>query len=264
MKNTIAEDKLKLGNIELGSRVLLGSAMYASRELFWECVEQTGTEMVTVSLRRISPQSSVGNLYQELRSRGIHVLPNTAGCMTSKEAIQTAELAREALETSFIKLEVIADEDTLLPEPEALLFAARELCKYGFSVMAYTNDDPILGMKLQDAGCVAVMPLASPIGSGRGIRNPHNLELMRQKITVPLIIDAGIGTASDVTLAFELGADAVLLNTAVAKALNPLQMALAVRHAALAGRAAYGAGRIPKKDHAVSSSPMFGMPYRKP
>ena len=198
------------------------------------------------------------SLYEALRERGLKVLPNTAGCYTPKDAVLTAELAREALDTSWIKLEVIADDDTLLPDVEGLLLAARELVDKGFTVLPYTNDDPVAAAKLEDAGCAAVMPLGAPIGSGLGIRNPQNIALIVERAKVPVIVDAGVGTASDVAIAFELGCAAVLLNTAVARARDPLRMARAMRHAAQAGRDAYLAGRIPRKPYAEASSPLEG------
>jgi thiazole synthase len=187
------------------------------------------------------------------------ILPNTAGCYTAKEAVLTAQLAREALDTPWIKLEVIGDDDTLFPDVPELLKAAEQLLADGFVVLAYCNDDPIACRRLADMGCAAVMPLGAPIGSGMGIRNPYNLRIIRQQCRVPLIIDAGVGTASDVAVALELGIDGVLLNTAIAQAERPVQMARAMRLAAEAGRLAYGAGRIPKKLYATASSPVEGM-----
>ncbi len=251
-------DFLKLGSLELSSRVLLGTSRYPSREILLSALQASQAELVTVSVRRVAMATNEENIYEVLRARGLHLLPNTAGCFTAKEAVLTAELAREALETDLIKLEVIADEDTLLPEAEELLKAARLLVASGFTVLPYTNDDPVLACKLADAGCAAVMPLGSPIGSGLGISNPHNLALIKARVHVPMIIDAGLGTASDVTQAFELGADAVLLNTAVARAIDPVGMARAMHHAAKAGRGAYLAGRMPKRLLAEASSPMEG------
>lgn len=252
-------DEFTLGNLRLQSRVLLGTSRYPDMQTLLDCLQASQTQMATVSLRRV-PTGTQGteNLYQLLQSHGIHILPNTAGCFTAKEAILTAELAREALDTNWIKLEVIADEETLLPDGEELLFAAEKLVRAGFQVLPYTNDDPVLAKKLEDVGCVAVMPLASPIGTGLGIRNPHNIELIVSRSKVPVIIDAGLGTASDITFAFELGASAVLLNTAVARARNPVLMAESVAHAAQAGRKAFLAGRMPKKDRAEASTPLEG------
>jgi len=252
-------DPFELGDLTLNSRVLLGTSRYPNHQSMLDCLEASGAEMVTISLRRV-PTHTQGseNLYQQLKDRNYHLLPNTAGCFTAREAILTAELSREALETNWIKLEVIADEETLLPDGEELLEAAEILVRSGFQVLPYTNDDPVLAQKLEQVGCAAVMPLASPIGTGLGIRNPHNLELIRSRVSVPVIVDAGLGTASDITQAFELGCDAVLLNTAVARARNPVQMATAVGASALAGRMAYLAGRMPSKNYAVPSTPMQG------
>jgi thiazole synthase len=190
---------------------------------------------------------------------GVRLLPNTAGCMTAREAVLTARLAREAFDTPWVKLEVIGDERTLLPDPVELLEAAAELVNDGFVVLAYTGDDPIVARRLEDVGCAAVMPLGSPIGSGLGIRNPHNIALIRESLTVPVVLDAGLGTASDAALAMELGCDAVLLATAVTRARDPERMALAMRHAVQAGWLAHGAGRIPRRWHAEASTPMAGM-----
>ena len=253
------DDPFKIGDLTLRSRVLLGTSRYPNQQTMLDCLKVSGTEMVTISLRRI-PTSTQGseNLYQQLDARNFNLLPNTAGCFTAREAIFTAEMSREALNTNWIKLEVIADEETLLPEGESLLEAAEFLVREGFQVLPYTNDDPVLAKKLEDVGCVAVMPLASPIGTGLGIRNPHNIELIRSRTDLPVIIDAGLGTASDITQAFELGCDAVLLNTAVARAQHPVRMAKAVGAAALAGRLAYRSGRMPSKNYATASTPLQG------
>jgi len=253
------EDPFSIADLTLHSRVFLGTAMYPDHSTMLESISASGTQLVTVSLRRV-PANTQGteNLYLLLKEKGIHLLPNTSGCFTAKEAILTAQLAREALETNLIKLEVIADEETLLPDSEELLLAAETLVLDGFSVLPYTNDDPVLARKLEDVGCAAVMPLAAPIGTGLGIRNPHNIEIIVSRARVPIIIDAGLGTASDIALAFELGCEGVLLNTAVAKARRPVQMARAVRAAAIAGREAYLAGRMPSKTYAEASSPLEG------
>jgi thiazole synthase len=251
-------DHLQIGTLQLDSRVLLGTALYPDRQTMFDCITASDTSMVTISLRRVSLQSTQENLYSKIQNKGLHLLPNTAGCFSAKEAILTAELAREALETNRIKLEVIADEETLLPEPEQLLIATEKLVRLGFEVYPYTNDDPIMAKKLEDLGCVCVMPLAAPIGTGLGVRNPHNLEMIVARANVPVIVDAGIGTASDITKVFELGCSAVLLNTAVARARHPIQMASAVKHAAIAGRMAYLAGRMPSKKYAESASPLTG------
>lgn len=253
------QDSWRLGSLELRSRLLLGTARYPSTQVLLDALEASGTELVTVAIRRIDPNRKDGeSLYELLTQRGIHLLPNTAGCFTAREAILTAELACEALGTSMVKLEVIADEETLLPDVEELLLAAGELVARGFQVLPYTNDDPVTAKKLEDVGCAAVMPLAAPIGSGLGIRNPHNLSLIKERASVPVIVDAGVGTASDVAIAFELGCDGVLLNTAVAQAREPVRMARAMRHAAVAGIEAHRAGRMPRRFYAHASSPMEG------
>ncbi len=250
-------DSLVIAGKEFQSRLLVGTAKYPNQQILLDALATSGTEIVTVAIRRVAPANHAENLYDLLRGK-YHLLPNTAGCYTARDAVLTAQLAREALQTNWIKLEVIGDDDTLLPDVEQLLPAASELVRDGFIVLAYTNDDPITAMKLQDIGCAAVMPLASPIGSGAGIRNPYNLEIIRARLTVPMIVDAGIGTASDAALAMELGCDAVLLNTAISGAKNPVQMAKAMRLGVEGGRAAYLAGRIPKKLLADPSSPMIG------
>ncbi len=214
----------------------------------------SGTELTTVAMRRVSADTGTGVL-DLLRRLGITILPNTAGCHTTAEAVLTARLAREAVQTDLVKLEVIADDKTLLPDPIETLDAAQALVDDGFTVLAYTNDDPVLALRLQDAGVAAVMPLGSPIGTGLGIRNPHNIELIVARASVPVVLDAGIGTASDAALAMELGCDAVLLATAVTRAENPEEMATAMRHAVIAGRLARNAGRIPKRFWALASSP---------
>jgi thiazole synthase len=257
-------DAWSIGGLTLTSRVLLGTAMYASRDEMLACLQASGAELVTVSLRRVTPTQYDGNLYGVLRGAGLHLLPNTAGCLTARDAIRTAHLGREALDTPLIKLEVVADDETLLPDGEQLLEAAEQLVRDGFVVLPYTNDDVVLARKLQDIGCAAVMPLAAPIGTGLGIRDPHALSLIRHYVHVPLIIDAGLGTASHVTRAFELGADAVLLNTAVAKASDPVRMAQAVGWAAAAGRAAYLAQPMPPRFLGGPSSPTEGVPWRSP
>ena len=258
-ENIERTDPFQLGDLMLNSRVLLGTSRYPNNQVMLDSIAASGSQFVTVSLRRV-PLSKGGseNIYKLLRDRSLNILPNTAGCFTAKEAILTAELAREALSTNWIKLEVIADEETLLPDGEELLEAAETLVRLGFQVLPYTNDDPVLAKKLEDIGCVGVMPLAAPIGTGLGIRNPHNIELIVSRARVPVIIDAGLGTASDVAIAFELGCDAVLLNTAVARAGNPVQMARAVQAAAYAGREAYLAQRLPPKTFAEASTPIEG------
>lgn len=252
-------DTWKIAGLELRSRLLVGTARYPSTQVLLDALDASSAELVTVSLRRVDTEAGGDeNLYELLRNRGLHLLPNTAGCYTARDAVLTAELGREALGTSLVKLEVIADDETLLPDVEELLKAARELVAKGFDVLPYTNDDPATAKKLEDIGCAAVMPLGSPIGSGLGMRNPHNFELIRERATVPVIMDAGVGTASDAAIAFELGCDAVLLNTAIAQARDPVRMARAMRAASEAGRDAYLAGRMPKRFSAHASSPMEG------
>jgi thiazole synthase len=253
-------DRWELAGVELGSRLVLGTARYPSRKSLLDALAASGSEMVTVAVRRVGLHSGSESLYEVLSDRGLHLLPNTAGCYTSRDAVLTAELAREALGTDRIKLEVIADDETLLPDVEGLMAATRVLVDKGFRVLPYTNDDPVTCAKLEDAGCVAVMPLGAPIGSGLGIRNPHNIELIKRRARVPVIVDAGVGTASDVAVAFELGCDGVLLNSAVARARQPVGMARAMRNAAEAGRQAYLAGRIPRKFLAEASSPWEDRP----
>ena len=259
----MGDDRWTLAGRELSSRLILGTARYPSRQVLLDALEASATELVTVALRRVGVETGPQNLYEVLRDRGLELLPNTAGCFTARDAVLTAELARDALGTDLVKVEVIADEDTLLPDAEGLLAASRELVQKGFQVLPYTNDDPVTARKLEDVGCAAVMPLGAPIGSGLGIRNPHNIELIVERTGVPVIVDAGVGTASDVSLAFELGCAGVLLNTAVARAREPVRMARAMRAAAQAGREAFLAGRIPRKSYAEPSSPMKGRIERR-
>jgi thiazole synthase len=254
----MSDDLLHIGDHSFSSRLLLGSSGFPNYGVMLEALRAGGTQLVTVAIRRIDLAAAHDGGIFDILGDDFTILPNTAGCYTAKDAVLTAQLAREALETDLIKLEVIGDDDTLLPDGEELLKAARELVRDGFSVMAYTNDDPILARKLQDAGCAAVMPLGSPIGSGMGIRNPYNFQIIREYLEVPMIVDAGIGTASEAALAMELGCDAVLLNSAVSGAKRPALMAEAFRKATEAGRAAFLAGRIPKRFYAQASSPMSG------
>ncbi|MFI0445027.1 thiazole synthase [Actinomadura sp. 6N118] len=251
-------DRLVIGGAEFGSRLIMGTGGAPSMHVLREALTASGTELTTVAMRRVDPAAR-GSVLDVLRECGITVLPNTAGCFTAGEAVLTAKLAREALETDLVKLEVIADEHTLLPDPIELVEAAEQLVDDGFVVMAYTNDDPVLARRLEQLGCAAVMPLGSPIGSGLGIRNPHNIELIVERANVPIILDAGLGTASDAALAMELGCDAVLLATAVTRAKSPVMMAAAMRHAVEGGRLARLAGRIPKRRYAQASSPWEGM-----
>lgn len=257
MKND--DERLVIAGRAFGSRLIVGTSRYPDPRTMLEAIEASGAEMVTVAVRRINiTDTSKESVITMLRERWT-VLPNTAGCYTAKEAVLTAQLAREALDTNWIKLEVIGDDETLFPDVPELLKAAETLLADGFVVLPYCNDDPIACRKLADMGCAAVMPLGAPIGSGMGIRNPYNLRIIRQQCRVPLIVDAGVGTASDVAVAMELGVDGVLLNTAIAQADRPVPMARAMRLAAEAGRLAYGAGRIPKKLYATASSPVEGM-----
>jgi thiazole synthase len=251
-------DELFIAGRPLRSRLLLGTGGFASLELMATAIEASGSELVTVALRRIDPTAR-GSLVDVLAAAGVQLLPNTAGCHTARDAVLTAKLAREAFATDWVKLEVIGDEDTLLPDAPELLRAAEELVDDGFVVLPYTTDDPVLARRLVDVGCAAVMPLGSPIGSGMGIRNPYNLALVREAVDVPVVLDAGIGTASDAALAMELGCDAVMAASAIARAADPVRMARAMRAAVEAGRLARTAGRIPRRLHATASTPAEGM-----
>jgi len=248
--------ELRVGSVVLKSRLIIGTGKYASFALMREAIAASGAEMVTVAVRRINldrPQEE--RLLDYIDRARITLLPNTAGCYTAEDAIRTAALGRAAGLSNLVKLEVIGDEKTLLPDTEALLEATRVLVRDGFIVMPYTNDDPIMAKKLQDAGAACVMPLAAPIGSGQGIVNPLNIRFILEAVSVPVIVDAGVGTASDAAVAMELGVDGVLMNTAIAGAQDPVKMAHAMRLAVEAGRLAYNAGRIPKKPYAGASSP---------
>lgn len=248
---------MQIGGKSFQSRLLLGTSRYPSPALLLGAIEAAEPDIVTVSIRRMNLHAQQDTFLSTLPTH-LHLLPNTAGCFTAADAVLTAELAREALGTNWIKVEVIGDERTLLPDSLELLAACETLVKEGFTVLPYCTDDPILCRRLEDTGCAAVMPLAAPIGSGLGIRTPHNLELICEAVKVPVIVDAGIGTASDAALALELGCDAVLLNTAVAEAMDPIAMARAMRLAIEAGRLAYRAGRIPKLRYGQASSPEEG------
>lgn len=247
-----------IAGLEIGSRLILGTGGAPSMKVVEDVVRASGTSMCTVAMRRADATTS-GSIIDVLDRAGVRVLPNTAGCRTAREAVRTAQLGREALETDWVKLEVVADERTLLPDPIELLDAAEQLVALGFTVLPYTNDDPVLARRLQQAGCAAVMPLGSPIGSGLGIRNPHNIELIVGEAEVPVILDAGIGTASDAAEAMELGCAAVLLASAVTRAQEPELMARAMAAGVEAGRLAYRAGRIPLRRYAEASSPLAGM-----
>ena len=250
-------DELLLGGERFRSRLLLGTGGAPNLEVLEAALLASGTEITTVAMRRVEATSQ-GSVLDLLRRHDIRILPNTAGCFTAREAVLTARLAREALETNWVKLEVIADDHTLLPDAVELLDAAETLVNDGFVVLPYTTDDPILARRLEAVGCAAVMPLGAPIGSGLGIRNPHAIAMIVQDAKVPVILDAGIGTASEAALAMELGCSAVLLASAVTRAEHPALMASAMKHAVIAGREAHLAGRIARREFAVASSPLEG------
>jgi thiazole synthase len=252
-------DALNIAGREFGSRLIIGTGGFRNLEVMGEAVRASGADLATLALRRVDP-SARGSIVDVLTEAGCALLPNTAGCYTARDAVTTAQLAREAFETDWVKLEVIGDERTLLPDPTELLDAAEELVNDGFVVLPYSNDDPILARRLEDAGCAAVMPLGSPIGSGMGIRNPYNLRLIVEGANVPVILDAGIGTASDAALALELGCSGVLLASAVSRAEDPVAMARAMRLAVESGWLARGAGRIPRRLYAEASTPTEGVP----
>jgi thiazole synthase len=251
-------DPLIIAGTKLSSRLFVGTAGYPNQQVLLQSLEATGAELVTVSIRRISLEGYAESLVDLLGGR-CRLLPNTAGCVTARDAILTAELAREALETDWVKLELIGDRETLYPDVEQLVHAADELVRKGFTVLPYCNEDPVACQKLADVGCAAVMPLGSLIGSGRGIANPAAIELICGRSPVPVVLDAGIGTASDAAYAMELGCDAVLVNTAIAKSHDPVRMAAAMRGAVEAGRLARLAGRIPERLLAEPSSPQLGL-----
>jgi thiazole synthase len=250
--------ELLIAGERFGSRLIMGTGGMTSLDSLADSLAASGAEMATVALRRLDPGAR-GSLVDLLATCKVRVLPNTAGCFTAAEAVLTAKLASEAFDTNWVKLEVIGDERTLLPDPVELVDAAEQLCDAGFTVLPYTSDDPVLAHRLEQTGCAAVMPLGSPIGSGLGIRNPHNIALMIESVQVPVILDAGIGTASDAALAMELGCDAVLVASAITRAENPAAMAKAIRLAVEAGYIARHAGRIARRWHALASSPMEGM-----
>lgn len=253
-----SDDALVIGGVTFGSRLVLGTGGAASLEVLEASLVAAGAEMATLALRRVDPTSR-GSLLGVLERAKVRLLPNTAGCFTARDAVLTARLAREAFETDWIKLEVIGDDKTLLPDAVELLDAAEQLVDDGFVVLAYTNDDPILARRLEGLGCAAVMPLGSPIGSGAGIRNPYNLAIIVEQASVPVILDAGVGTASDAALAMELGCDAVLLATSVTRAREPVLMAEAMRRGVEAGWLARRAGRIPRRRYAEASTPSEGL-----
>ncbi len=263
----VAEDPLTIAGRTLRSRLLLGTGGFPSLALLAEAIRASGSELVTVALRRIEVGGNQvggninhsGSLIDVLEREGVELLPNTAGCFTARDAVMTAKLAREAFQTDWVKLEVIGDEDTLLPDAPELLRAAELLVDDGFVVLPYTTDDPVLARRLVDVGCAAVMPLGAPIGSGMGIRNPYNISLIREAVQVPVVLDAGVGTASDATLAMELGCDAVMVASAVSRAQDPVAMARAMRAGVEAGRLARGAGRIPRRAYARASTSNEGL-----
>jgi thiazole synthase len=254
----MSDDPFAIADVELTSRLIMGTGGATSLDALEAALAASGTQLTTVAMRRVDP-SAAGSVLDVVRRLDIRVLPNTAGCATAAEALLTARLAREALDTNWIKLEVIADDHTLLPDPLELLDAAERCVADGFVVLPYTNDDPILAARLEAAGCAAVMPLGAPIGSGLGIRNPHNIAMIVERAGVPVILDAGIGTASEAALAMELGCSAVLVASAVTRAQHPAVMAAAMARAVEAGRLAHAAGRIPRRWHAQASSPSDGL-----
>ena len=252
-------DTLKIGSYELKSRLIVGTGKYATFDLMEKSLEASGAEMVTVAVRRVNLDRNKESLLDFVDPKKYILLPNTAGCYTKEDAIRVARLGRAAGLSNLVKLEVIGDEKTLMPDVISLLHATEELVKEGFIVMPYTNDDPIMAKRLEDAGAACVMPLAAPIGSGQGILNRLNIQLILEKVNVPVIVDAGVGTASDAAIAMELGADGVLMNSAIAGADDPVKMAEAMKLAVKAGCLAYQAGRIEKKMHANASSPSIGL-----
>ncbi|MFQ5864249.1 MAG: thiazole synthase [bacterium] len=253
-------DGLILGGKKYSSRLILGTGKYPDFQTMAKALEVSGTKIVTIAIRRINLNDASGESLLDYIDRDkFDLLPNTAGCYNAKDAILTCELAREALGTNMVKLEVIGDEKTLFPDNEALLQAAKELVRNGFTVLPYTNDDVVVCRKLEEVGCAAVMPLGAPIGSGLGIRNPYNIKIILEQIKIPVIVDAGVGIASDAAIAMELGCDGVLMNTGIAGAKDPVKMAEAMRKAVEAGRLAFEAGRIEKKLYATASSPLEGI-----
>src|SRR6266581_3474265 len=260
-KRRIAMDtSLVIGGKEFASRLIVGTGKYGSLDIMRQAHEESGAQMVTVAIRRVSLPGSGESILDHIDPSRYTLLPNTAGCYTADEAVRTAYLAREAGLGDMVKLEVIGDTRTLFPDTQGLLEATRILAREGFVVMPYTNDDPITAKRLEDAGASCVMPLGAPIGSGLGIRNPYNIKIILETVTVPVIVDAGVGTASDAAIAMELGCDGVLMNTAIAGAKDPVAMATAMKLAIEAGRLAFKAGRIGKKLYATASSPIEGVP----
>jgi thiazole synthase len=254
------DTNLVLGGTAFTSRLIVGTGKYATNELMRDALEASGAEIVTLAIRRVSLPGTGESILDWIDAKRYTLLPNTAGCYTADDAVRTAHLAREAGLGSMVKLEVIGDQRTLFPDVHGLLEATRTLARDGFTVMPYTNDDPIVARKLEDAGAAVVMPLGAPIGSGLGIRNPYNIKIILETVSVPVIVDAGVGTASDAAFAMELGCHGVLMNTAIAAARDPVAMARAMRLAVEAGRLAAGAGRMAKKLYATASSPLEGVP----
>jgi thiazole synthase len=254
------DTNLVLGGKEFSSRLIVGTGKYASNEIMRQAHEESGAQLVTVAVRRVSLPGSGDSILDFIDTARYTLLPNTAGCYTADEAVRTAYLAREAGLGDMVKLEVIGDARTLFPDVQGLLEATRTLAREGFTVMPYTNDDPVVAKRLEDAGAACVMPLGAPIGSGLGIRNPYNIKIILETVSVPVIVDAGVGTASDAAIAMELGVDGVLMNTAIAGAKDAVAMARAMRLAVEAGRLAHRAGRIGKKLYATASSPLEGLP----
>ena len=249
-----------IGEFTFTSRLFTGTGKFPTLDIARDALAESGCEVVTVALRRVDlSRGAGGTILEVLQQGGYTILPNTAGCYTADDALRTARLAREMLETTLVKLEVIGDEKTLFPDVAATLEAAKILVDEGFTVLPYVTDDPVACRRLEDMGCAAVMPLAAPIGSGLGIRNPTNIEIIVRHANVPVLVDAGVGTASDAALAMELGVDAILMNTAIAGAKDPVRMARAMKNAVSAGRDAFLAGRIPKKLFATASSPLEGV-----
>lgn len=251
---------LRLGDHELRSRLLVGTGKYASFEETARCLEESGTDCVTVAVRRVNLDSTQGpSLLDHIDRERYTILPNTAGCFDAESAVRTAVLSREILGTRLVKLEVLGDERTLLPDPVGTLEATAELVRQDFTVLVYCSDDPRMAVRLEEAGATSVMPAGSPIGSGQGVLNPNAIRITLELVSCPVIVDAGVGTASDAAIAMELGADGVLMNTAIAGAQEPIAMAEAMKHAVIGGRLAYLAGRIPRKMYATASSPVEGM-----
>ena len=259
MKYDAEQDTLALAGRRFRSRLIVGTGKYSSFPVMKEALAESGAEIVTVAVRRVNLDRSRESLLDYIDTGRFMILPNTAGCYTAEDAIRVANLGREAGLSEWVKLEVIGDERTLFPDTEALLTATKIMVKDGFVVLPYTNDDPVMARKLEDAGAAAVMPLGAPIGSGMGLQNRSNLRIILESASVPVIVDAGVGTASDATIALELGCDAVLMNTGIAGAEDPVAMARAMKLAVQAGRLAYKAGRIPQKLHASASSPLEGI-----